>query len=67
MATRLVKPMVQDGFEYREMTDAEFEQYKIDQIEAAQTVVNAETKQKEKQAILDRLGLSVDDLTILLS
>lgn len=26
--------MVQDGFEYREMTDAEFAQYEIDQVEA---------------------------------
>lgn len=26
--------MVQDGFEHREMTDAEFAQYEIDQIEA---------------------------------
>lgn len=67
MATRSVKPMVQDGFEYREMTDAEFAQYKIDQAEAAQAVLDAEAKAKEKKAILKRLGLTAEELNALLS
>lgn len=62
-----VKPMVQDGFEYREMTNAEFAQYEIDQAEAAQAVLDAEAKAKEKQAILKRLGLTSEELNALLS
>lgn len=61
------KPMVQDGFDYREMTDAEFAQYEIDQAQAAQAEKNAEKKAKERQAILDRLGLTADELNALLS
>jgi hypothetical protein len=61
------KPMVQDGFEYREMNKAEFEQYKIDQAEAQQAILDAAKKAEEKQAIIQRLGLTADELSILLS
>lgn len=61
------KPMIQDGFEYREMNDAELEQYEIDQAQAKQDFSDAKKKAKEKQAILDRLGLSADELAVLLS
>lgn len=67
MATRSVKPMVQDGFEYREMTDAEFAQYEIDQAQAEQAVLDAQAKAQEKQAILERLGLTAEELNALLS
>ena len=62
-----LKPMVQDGFEYREMTDAEFAQYEIDQAQAEQAMKVAEAKAKERQAILKRLGLTAEELNALLS
>lgn len=61
------KPMVQDGFEYREMNKAEYDQYKIDQVEAEKAVIAATKKAEEKQAIIERLGLTVDELNTLLS
>lgn len=62
-----VKPMVQDGFEYREMNKAEYDQYKIDQVEAEKAVIAATKKAEEKQAIIERLGLTADELNTLLS
>jgi len=56
-----------DGAELREMTDAECAQYEIDQAEAAQAVLDAKAKEKEKQAILKRLGLTSEELNALLS
>jgi hypothetical protein len=61
------KPMVQDGFDYREMNDAELAQYEIDQAQAKQDAVENKKKAKEKQAIIERLGLTADELSILLS
>ena len=61
------KPMVQDGFEYREMNKAEYDQYKIDQAEAELAVIAATKKAEEKQAIIERLGLTSDELNTLLS
>lgn len=61
------KPFTLDGFELREMTDAEFAQYEKDQAEAAQKVLDAEAKAKEKKAILKRLGLTAEELNALLS
>jgi len=50
----------------REMTAAEFKIYEANQ--AAQAIAQAEAEAKEtaRQAILDRLGLSVDDVKLLL-
>ena len=67
MATASARPLVQDGFECREMNDAEFAQYEIDQEKAAQAILDAEAKTKEKQAILKRLGLTSEELNALLS
>lgn len=61
------KPFTFDGFELREMTDAEFAQYEKDQAEAAQAVLDAEAKAKEKKAILKRLNLTAEELNALLS
>ena len=50
----------------REMNDAEFAQYQADQ--AANAIANAEAKVKEnaKAAILDRIGLTADELKTIL-
>jgi hypothetical protein len=50
----------------REMNDAEFAQYQADQ--AAQAIAKAEAVVKEtaKAAILDRIGLTADELKTIL-
>jgi hypothetical protein len=50
----------------REMNDAEFAQYEADK--AAQAIAKAETEAKEtaKAALLDRLGLTADELKTIL-
>ena len=50
----------------REMNDAEFAQYQADQ--AAQVIAKAEAQVKEthKAAILDRIGLTTDELKTIL-
>jgi hypothetical protein len=50
----------------REMNDSEFAQYQADQ--AAQAIVQSEAKAKEsvKAAILDRIGLTADELKTIL-
>lgn len=50
----------------REMNDAEFAQYQADQ--AAQAIAKAEVEVKEnaKAAILDRIGLTADELKTIL-
>lgn len=66
MATPTPKPMVQDGQEYREMTEAEFAQYEIDQAAAqAQAAIDA-AKVVARQAVLDKLGLTADEAAALL-
>ncbi len=50
----------------REMTDAEFKKYKAEQAAEAEKIAEAEAKEATKQAIADRLGLTADELQILL-
>jgi hypothetical protein len=50
----------------REMNDDEYAQYQIDQEAAAQRQAEAEAKAAEKQALLDRLGISADEAKLLL-
>ena len=69
---KLTKPMVRihdlelDEVIDREMNDAEFAQYQADQ--AAQTIAKAEAQVKEnaKAVILDRIGLTADELKTIL-
>jgi acyl-CoA hydrolase len=69
---KLTKPMVRihdlelDEVIDREMNDAEFAQYQADQ--AAQTIAKAEAQVKEnaKAVILDRIGLTADELQTIL-
>jgi hypothetical protein len=50
----------------REMNDDEFAQYEADKAERAAKKAEADAKAAEKQAILDRLGLTVDEAKLLL-
>ncbi len=50
----------------REMNDDEFAQYKIDQANAIAEKAEAEAKETAKAAILDRIGLTADELKTIL-
>ena len=50
----------------REMTAAEFAQYKKDQTENAAKKAELEAIAAQRQAILDRLGLTADEAQLLL-
>jgi hypothetical protein len=68
----MTKPMVRihntetDEIIDREMTDAEFTQYKKRQEIAAKEEAEAEAKETAKAAILDRIGLTADELKTIL-
>jgi hypothetical protein len=50
----------------REMTDMEFADYEANKLAYAERKSEIETKNAEKQAILDRLGLTADEAKLLL-
>lgn len=50
----------------REMNDAEFAQYEADQAANAARQAEAEAKAAQRQAILDRIGLTSDELKMIL-
>jgi len=50
----------------REMNDDEFAQHQADQAANAIVKAEAEAKAAQKQAIADRLGLTLDELKLLL-
>jgi hypothetical protein len=50
----------------REMNDAEFAQYQADQAAQAIAKAQAEAKETAKAAILDRIGLTADELKTIL-
>jgi inosine/xanthosine triphosphate pyrophosphatase family protein len=50
----------------REMNDAEFAEYQADQEIQAAKKAEATAKAAEKQAILDRIGLTADELQSIL-
>jgi hypothetical protein len=56
-----------DGAVLREMNDAELAQYKTDQAEAVKAVEAQAKKARDRAALLDRLGLTADELATLLS
>jgi len=51
----------------REMTDAEFTQYKKRQEIAAKEEAEAEAKETAKAALLSRLGITAEEAVLLLS
>lgn len=50
----------------REMNDQEFAQYKADEIAELAKQAEAEAKTAQRQAILDKLGLTADEARLLL-
>ena len=50
----------------REMNDAEFAQYQADQTARATAQAEAEAKATARAAILDRIGLTTDELKTIL-
>ena len=66
MATQTVRPIVQIGDEVREMNDAEFAQYEIDQAANKAAAQAQADKATAKQALLDRLGITADEAALLL-
>jgi hypothetical protein len=66
------KPMIRihntetDEIIDREMTDAEFAQYQIDQEEHQAAKAEAEAKATQRQALLARLGITEEEARILL-
>jgi hypothetical protein len=60
------KPLTQDGNEVREMTATELAEYKQLQTELAATEAAQAAKAVARQAVLDKLGLSQDEVQALL-
>jgi len=50
----------------REMNDIEFAQYEIDKVDYLALQTQIETKAAQKQALLDRLGITADEAKLLL-
>lgn len=67
------KPMIRihstetDEIIDREMTDAEFAQYEIDQAKFASEKAEFEAKVEARTALLERLGITKDEAKLLLS
>ena len=51
---------------YREMNDAEFAQHELDKAKAQKQNAEAEAKAQAKFAILERIGLTADELKTIL-
>jgi len=70
--TKLTRPMVRihnvqtNEIIDREMNDDEFAQYEADKAEQETAQAEAEAKAAEKQALLDRLGITADEAKLLL-
>jgi len=69
----MTKPMIRihntetDKVIDREMNNAEFAQYEIDQAESEARKTEAEAKATAKARLLDRLGITADEAKLLLS
>jgi hypothetical protein len=61
-----MKLTIFDGAEQREMNEAEYAQYELDQAEAAKQAAAADAKKAARQAVLDKLGLTANEAAALL-
>jgi hypothetical protein len=50
----------------REMNDAEFAQYEADRTKDLEAQAEVEVKKAQRQALLDRLGITADEAKLLL-
>ena len=62
----ITKPTVQIGDEVREMTDDEFAQYQIDTEAEAVKAALVDQRNKDKIALLERLGITAEEAALLL-
>lgn len=60
------KPIIFDGEQHREMTNAEYAQWQKDNAEAEAQAEALEAKAAARQAVLDRLGLTEQEAQLLL-
>jgi hypothetical protein len=65
MKITIIDALTQEIVE-REMNEAELEQHKLDKADSLKLLAEAEAKETAKQAILDRIGLSADELQTIL-
>lgn len=61
----MAKPKIQIGEQHREMNDAEYAQWQADKAEAQAQAEALEAKTAARQAVLERLGLTVDEAAAL--
>jgi hypothetical protein len=61
------KPTIQIGDEVREMTDTEHEQWLLDVAVVKSELKATKERAKTKQAVLDKLGLTADEVEALLA
>lgn len=61
------KLFIQDGETKREFTETEYAQYELDKAEAQAKADELAAKAVQKAALLDRLGITVDEAALLLS
>lgn len=59
------KPLITIGDETREMNDAEFAQYQIDQQTAADMQAEIQAKANARAALLKRLGITEEEAALL--
>jgi hypothetical protein len=62
----MTKPIIYDGNEHREMTEAEHAQYKLDLAEWNAQAEAQAAQAAARQAVLDKLGLTADEAAALL-
>ena len=62
----MTKPIIFDGIEHREMTEAEHDQFILDQAEAEAQAEAQAAKATARQAVLTKLKLTEAELTALL-
>ena len=62
----MTKPTIQIGDVAREMTDAENDQYNLDLAEWQAQAKADKAKAKQKQIVLDRLGITADEAALIL-
>ena len=65
MKITIIDALTQEVIE-REMNEVELEQYKLDKANSLKLLAEAEAKETAKQAILDRIGLTADELQTIL-